>query len=415
MVFDLLMAAITTQASGSANSVWQCSALGGLPITSNACLQGIGDVDSDGVEDLLIGYPGPSEVFAIEGSQDFGSGSVVVLSGSDGSVRYEVRPESDTAAFGSCAIGLGDVNGDSTPDFAVGAPPRLMASDVSSGAVYICSGADGAILRRIAAPGSENFGRTVAGLQDMDGDGVADLAVASSPAAGGSEVLVYSSLRGEVLYGVSGAEKEFGAAIAPAGDVNGNGTPDFAIGSPRVDAEGTRDCCMVCVYDGKRGELIFSLLGSGPFAELGAFIEVLENEDGPALLAVTADGTNKNSGAVVLVSLAERKEVWSYVGADEGFEVGMDLARLPDIDGDGMEEFAVCSARDGFGPPLPGRVRVIGSRSRGPLLDEEGMACAVLRSSSHAQECLLVSATWNMFLGGANGDGRLRAFELRQP
>ena len=93
----------------------------------------------------------------------------------------------------------------------------------------------------------------------------------------------------------------------------------------------------------------------------------------------------------------------------------MDLARLPDVDGDGTEEFAVCSARNGFGPALPGRVRIVGSRSRGILLDEEGMACAALRSSGDTVKYLLVSATWTIFAGGMLGDGELRAFELLRP
>lgn len=219
--FDFLLAFAITQSSAANSplpfghdSVWDRSGSDGLPIlpiTSDACFQGIGDVDSDGVEDLVIGYSGPSEFLVIEGSKDFGSGSAVVLSGRDGSVLYEVRPESDALAFGSCASELADVNGDSIPDFAVGAPRRQLATKGPGGAVYVCSGADGAILRRISSSGSEEFGHAVAGLQDMDGDAVSDLAVASRPATGGSEVLVYSSLSGEVLYGVSGVEDRFGA------------------------------------------------------------------------------------------------------------------------------------------------------------------------------------------------------------
>ena len=78
-------------------------------------VSGAGDVNGDGTPDLIVGAHH-------DGNNGRQSGSVRVLSGSDGSVLYSFDGDSAGDKFGSSVSGAGDVNGDEIDDFVVGAP-----------------------------------------------------------------------------------------------------------------------------------------------------------------------------------------------------------------------------------------------------------------------------------------------------
>ena len=76
------------------------------------------------------------------------------------------------AAYGNTVAGLNDVNGDGVPDLVVGAP--------GADRVQILSGADRNVIRTITDPDGltgNQFGFAVANLGDVNGDGVDDIAV----------------------------------------------------------------------------------------------------------------------------------------------------------------------------------------------------------------------------------------------
>jgi hypothetical protein len=76
------------------------------------------------------------------------------------------------AAFGTAVAGLGDQNGDGVPDFAVGVP--------GADRVDVFSGRDRTLIRSLHDPEGRsglNFGYSVVGIGDVDGDGVEDIAV----------------------------------------------------------------------------------------------------------------------------------------------------------------------------------------------------------------------------------------------
>ena len=79
-------------------------------------VSGAGDVNGDGLDDLIIGAPG----FSIFGTST-GSGSAHVLSGFDGSVLYKFDGDSEGDQFGVSVSGAGDVNGDGKADLIIGA------------------------------------------------------------------------------------------------------------------------------------------------------------------------------------------------------------------------------------------------------------------------------------------------------
>ena len=202
---------------------------------------GIGDLNGDGVSDLLIGNP-----FSLPG------GSVLIFSGSDGSQIRELRGVgSDLEAFGSSVDAAGDVNGDGVPDVVVSAP--------GTGFAFVYSGSDGSLLHSFEVNFDSRFfdALPVSGAGDVNGDGFADVIV-GVPASGDGIAVVYSGSDGSILHEIPGpANGEFGMAVSGVGDVNGDGFADFLIGDPGDGISGSAQ-----VFSGSDGSVLQRLTGA---------------------------------------------------------------------------------------------------------------------------------------------------------
>ncbi len=110
------------------------------------------------------------------------TGRAFVLSGADGSVLLTlISPDLvHGGLFGQAVAGLGDVSGDGIPDLAVGASGVNEGSVPRVGRVYLFSGSDGSLLRTISHPAPVRgirFGLSVAAAGDIDTDGLGDLVI----------------------------------------------------------------------------------------------------------------------------------------------------------------------------------------------------------------------------------------------
>jgi hypothetical protein len=110
-------------------------------------------------------------------------GQVVLFSGATGSLLRTLQDRSLHAGgqFGRALAEVGDVNDDGVPDLAVGAPLRDVESCCDQGQVTVFSGVTGTPLLTLPPrpQGGANFGVALAGVGDINGDGVPDLAVSA--------------------------------------------------------------------------------------------------------------------------------------------------------------------------------------------------------------------------------------------
>ena len=231
-------------------------------------VSGAGDVNGDGFDDLIVGAPGGDEQGEV-------IGSVRVLSGLDGSILYTfyggpiVYPIDFYDGTGRSVSGAGDVNGDGFDDIIIGA-----ATDVHNcwtpGSARVISGIDGSDLYWFYGYNDrDDFGRSVSGAGDVNGDGFDDMIVGAyhddTNGADSGSARVLSGVDGSVLYTVHGdsAGDNFGFSVSGAGDVNGDGFADLIVGARNDDNNG-KDSGSARVFSGLSGTVLYTFDGDSP-------------------------------------------------------------------------------------------------------------------------------------------------------
>jgi len=296
------------------------------------------DVDDDGRADFLVGAPtfvGPSAV----------PGHVRVCSGLDGSEIRRVTGLSANERFGAAVASIGDVNGDSVPDFVVGAPG---GSGISGGAVRVYSGQDGSEITALGKTGStfrDNLGASVAGLGDVNGDDVPDFAVGAPGAdrknagtgATYGRVLWISGKDGDVLRSVDGKSQSgvFGEAIAACGDQDGDGVTDLLVGARGVSGVG-----QATIHSSRTGKKLFSVKGVTPKGFFGIGVAGLDDVDGDGRAEIAIGAEVGGSSEVIVISPG-KKQVLLFERGAEGDLAADFIARAGDLDGDGETELLV--------------------------------------------------------------------------
>lgn len=252
-----------------------------------------------------------------------------------------------------------DFNNDGLADLAVGSVTVSPGAYVYSGGPLPLTGTPTGIARPSGAAALSNYFGSVAAAGDVNGDGYSDLAVgATGYASSRGRVFLYLGGAGHVATepalfldaDLAAADSNFGTALSlrSAGDINGDGFGDLAIGASGYNGRVGR----VLVYLGREGGLATTPITlDGPDGAGGRFGESVASgwdvdRDGYADLVVGAPGALSGQGRIYL-----------YRGSAMGFQTGSPLSSIDgpsgamgfgrvtglDADGNGYGDVAVAA------------------------------------------------------------------------
>lgn len=317
----------------------------------------IGDLNNDGVDDLVVGARG------IDDGGDNHGGFFVLFMNANGTVASSTRVSdtsgspvsfslNDRDAFTSGDIaGIGDLNGDGVEDVAVGML-RDSVNGTRRGAVYILfMNTDGTFSSfqkineteggfNLPLQDNDFFGSAIAPIGDLDDDGVIDLAVGASNSSSygfheGAVYVLFMNTNGTVknavivndnTSGFAGALSQpgqlgsdvFGEALDSVGDLDGDGNQEIIVGAYLADPVGSNSGTAFVIFFNNDGsvkaynELDFNspeLTGTIELTDFfGTGIATIGdlNDDGfpeVAVYSINDDDAGTNAGAVYIFSL----------------------------------------------------------------------------------------------------------------
>jgi hypothetical protein len=182
----------------------------------------------------------------------------------DADVLYQLDGEQVGDGYGWIAMNLGDITGDGVADLLTTAPFFANANGAPVGKVYVYDGADGRLLNTIAGSGVALLGYSATTAGDVNGDGVPDYVVGAPL---GSYAEVYSGVDHSLLLHVAGMGGDwFGSAVSGAGDVNGDGHADLIVGARFANADTSGAAYL---FSGADGALLWQQNGPTANAQLG--------------------------------------------------------------------------------------------------------------------------------------------------
>ncbi|ELR98978.1 integrin alpha, partial [Gloeocapsa sp. PCC 73106] len=372
-----------------------------------------GDINGDGIDDLIIGAYGADINGSKSGSSYvvFGKStpfsSTLDLSTLNGSNGFTLNGVAADDYSGISVSSAGDINGDGIDDLIIGAY-RADPNGSGSGSSYVVfgkstpfsstldlstlNGSNGFTLNGVAADDFSGFSVSSAG--DINGDGIDDLIIGANRASpngnySGSSYVVFgkstpfsstlnlSTLNGSngfTLNGVAGYDYS-GRSVSSAGDINGDGIDDLIIGADRADPNGSRSGSSYVVFgkntpfnptlnlstlDGSNG---FTLNGvaAGDYSGFSVSSAGDINGDGIDDLIIGADRANPNGGdsgssyvvfgkstpfsSTLDLSTLDGSNGFTLNGVADNDYSGRSVSSAGDINGDGIDDIIIGANR----------------------------------------------------------------------
>jgi len=352
---------------------------------AGASVAGVGDVNGDGFDDLLIGATQSSEsaVSAGQAYLIFGDPAALPLDQLLSAADASFLGESYEDWAGDPVSGAGDVNGDGYADMLVGAPSFGVIPD-ATGKVYLILGGTGGWSMDtplsqvdssfLGEANGDEAGYAVAAAGDVDGDGYGDVLISAArngqlqadagkayvllggPGAWGWDTPLQDS---DASYLGENAGDEAGYSLDGIGDFDGDGFADVAVGA-RNNSDNAPAAGKVYVILGRSsgwapdvglGQADATYVGESTNDLAGSTVAGAGdvNGDGYDDLLIAAIGNNQSAvdaGKVYLVLGGSGGAVGlnlgycdaSFLGENAGDKAGQRIAGAGDMDGDGYDD-----------------------------------------------------------------------------
>jgi hypothetical protein len=366
---------------------------------SGSSVSSAGDVNGDGVNDLIIGAPYANSQagtsYVVFGASDIGSTGTLSLTALNGSNGFKITGVTAGDLSGISVSSAGDVNGDGINDLFIGA----YGANSDAGASYVVFGASGisstgalslAALNGVngfkitGVKAGDNSGWPVSSAGDVNGDGINDLIIGAYRAnndAGASYVVFGASGIGSTgtlslaaLNGVNGfnitgvrANDWSGWSVSSVGDVNGDGINDLIIGAPKTNSTagasyvvfgangiGSTGTLSLAALNGVNG---FKITGVTAGDESGRSVSSAGDVNGDGIndLIIGAFGANSKAGASYVVfgasgigstgtlSLAalNGSNGFKITGVKADDQSGYPVSSAGDVNGDGINDLII--------------------------------------------------------------------------
>jgi hypothetical protein len=338
-----------------------------------------GDVNGDGIDDILIGaaYAAPDganyagETYVVFG-KDTAFDAAIDLADLDGSNGFVLNGIDQSDYSGLSVSTAGDVNGDGIDDILIGAYGADPDGATSAGETYVVFGKDTAFDAAIDLAdldGSDGFvfngidqrdysGYSVSSAGDVNGDGIDDImigALGADPDGAGDAGETYvvfgkdtafdaaidlSDLDGSNGFVLNGIDQYdlSGMSVSSAGDVNGDGIDDIMIGAYGADPDGANYAGETYVVFGKDTAFDAAIDLADFDGSNGFVLNGIDQYDYSGMSVSSAGDVNGDGIDDILIGAAyadpdgviDAGETYVVFGKDTGFDAAIDLS---DLDG----------------------------------------------------------------------------------